>query len=248
MSDTTSTTDETTATPTFVKGTWQHDLHESSTLLDRAGKAKTRASNLLWNGATEGINQWLPNSSDDVNAESLYSDVIEALGKARKGDASKIKTVALAVRNNGLVLATFPNLSKAYAEAVRVTKTADIEADEDNAAEKAIESIDAPKTTGSIEGAAALLLSKGLDGAVVAILDALGANNEAAHRAFMRAVSTEVAARVQAAKPTPVPKSKGDPNRKALPAKAKPAQNQSKGEPVSEPVTAGEEHFADETE
>ena len=277
MSDT-----DTTATPTFVKGTWQHDLHESSTLLDRAGKAKTRASNLLWNGATEGINQWLPNSSDDVNAEALYSDVIEALGKARKGDASKIKTVALAVRNNGLVLATYPNLSKAYAEAVRVTKTADIEADEDNAAEKAIESIDAPKTTGSIEGAAALLLSKGLDGAVVAILDALGANNEAAHRAFMRAVSTEVAARVQAAKPkpapkagpkagakqatgkaapkatikdgaakakpTPVSKSKGDPNRKALPAKAKPAQNQSKGEPVSEPVTAGEEHFADETE
>lgn len=282
-----SNTDTTTATPTFAKGTWQHDLHESSTLLDRAGKAKTRASGLLWNGATEGINEWLPNSSDDVNGEALYSLVIEALGTARKGDASKIKTVALAVRNNGLVLSTFPNLSKAYAEATRLTKTVQVQKDEDDAAEKAIESIEAPKTTGSIEGAAALLLSKGLDGAVVAILDALGANNEAAHRAFMRAVSTEVAARVQAAKPKPAPKagpkagakqstgkapakatikdgsakakpapvsaSKGDPNRKALPpkAKAKPAQNQTsgaevvsgadKGEPVDAPVHAGDD-------
>jgi hypothetical protein len=271
--------DTTTATPEFVKGTWQHDLHESSTLLDRAGKAKHRASNLLWTGATTGINEWLPNSSDDVNGEALYADVLAALGTPRKGDASKIKTVALAVRNNGLVLATYPNLSKAYAEATRLTKTVKAEADEDDAAEKAIESIEAPKTTGSIEGAAALLLSKGLDGAVVAILDALGANNEAAHRAFMRAVSTEVAARVQAnkpkpapkvagpkagakqatgkaapkatikdgaakAKPTPVSKSKGDPNRKALPAKAKPAQNQTvadKGEPVDAPVHVGED-------
>lgn len=273
MSNTDTSTTE--ATPTFVKGTWQHSLHESSTLLDRAGKAKNRASALLWDGAQEGINEWLPNSSDDVNAESLYSDVMTALGKARKGDASKIKTVALAVRNNGLVLSTFPNLSKAYAEAIRLTKTANAEADEDNAAEKAIEAIEAPKTTGSIEGAAALLLSKGLDGAVVAILDALGANNEAAHRAFMRAVSTEVAARVQAAKPkpapkagpkagakqatkttatratvkdgaakakpTPVSKSKGDPNKKALPPKAKAKPAQPKDAPVSEPVHVGDD-------
>jgi hypothetical protein len=278
----TSTTEE-TATPTFAKGTWQHDLHESTTLLDRSVKAKKRAGALLWAGATEGINEWLPNSTDDVNGEALYGDIIAALGTPRKGDASKIKTVALAVRNNGLVLSTFDGLSKAYAEAIRLTKTANIEADEDNAAEKAIESIEAPKTTGSIEGAAALLLSKGLDGAVVAILDALGANNEAAHRAFMRAVSTEVAARVQAAKPkpapkagpkagakqatgkaspkatikdgaakakpTPVSKSKGDPNKKALPAKAKPAQNQStdKGAPVEAPVHAGEDTTSEDT-
>lgn len=220
MSNTDSTTTE---TPTFAKGTWQGALQESSTLLDRSTKARKRASNLLWTGATEGIEAWLPNSTTDANAESLYGDVLAALGTARKGDASKIKTVALAVRNNGLSLAAFPNLSKAYAEATRLTKTVAAEKDEDDAAEKAIESIEAPKTTGSVEGAAALLLSKGVDGAVVAILDALGAKNEAAHRAFMRAVSTEIAARVQANKPAPAPKAASGPKAGATKAGAKKA-------------------------
>lgn len=191
---------------TFEKGTWQEALHRSSTLLDRSTKARKQASTLLWTGAQTAIEEWLPNSDTDVAGEALYNDVLDALGKPRKGDASKIKTVALAVKDNGLVLTIHPNLSKAYAEAVKLTKTAAVNASEDDAAEKAIENLSVPKTTGSVEGAAALLLSKGLDGAVVALLDALGAQNFDAHRALARAISTEIAARVQAAKPKPAPK------------------------------------------
>lgn len=200
---------DTTDAPTYTKGSWQDHLQQSSTLLTRSTNARKRASALLWQGAQEGIETWLPNSDDDVSGEGLYAEVMEALGTSRKGDASKIKTVALAVKEHNLVLATFPNLSKAYAEATRLTKTVQQEADEDDAAEKAIASIEAPKTTGSVDGAAALLLSKGIDGAVVAILDALGPKNEAAHRSFMRAVSTEVAARVAANKPAPAKKASG---------------------------------------
>lgn len=191
---------------TFEKGTWQEALHRSSTLLDRSTKARKQASTLLWTGAQTAIEEWLPNSDTDVSGEGLYNDVLDALGKPRKGDASKIKTVALAVKDNGLVLTIHPNLSKAYAEAVKLTRTAQVNAVEDDAAEKAIENLSVPKTTGSVEGAAALLLSKGIDGAVVALLDALGAQNFDAHRALARAISTEIAARVQAAKPKPAPK------------------------------------------
>jgi hypothetical protein len=268
-------TDENTIS-SYEKGSWQEKMGKSATLLDRSTKARKQASALLWQGAVEGIEGWLPNASTDVSAEGFYGEVLDILGTPRKGDASKIKTVALAVKNNGLVLSVYPNLSKAYAEATRLTKTVAQEKDEDDAAEKAIAAIDAPKTTGSIEGAAALLLSKGVDGAVVAILDALGANNEAAHRAFMRAVSTEIAARVQAAKPkpaaqagpkagatqatkgkagakatvkdgttkakpAPVSKSKGDPNAKALPPKAKPVAQTKPSEPVTEPVHVGDD-------
>lgn len=279
------TSNEVESAVTYEKGSWQEALAQSSTLLDRSTKARKRASSLLWMGAQTGIESWLPDADTDVSAENLYSEVLGILGKARKGDASKIKTVALAVKDHGLVLTLHPNLSKAYAEAVRLTKTQAAQATEDDAAEKAIDDIvaNAPKSTTSVEGAALLLLSKGIDGAVVAILDALGANNEAAHRSLLRAFSTEIAARVQAAKPKPAPKapakakgaakvaasgsspkaaiksagtkakpakgakakpvavsaSKGDPNNKALPPKAKPVAAANKPAPVSEPVAAG---------
>lgn len=211
-------------TVSYEKGTWQDTLDKSAKLFDRSQQGRKRASNLLWQGAQNAITGWLPSSGDDVSAEGLYNEVLEVLGTSRKGDVSKIKTVALAVRNHGLELASYPNLSKAYSEATRLTKTVKQERDEDDAAEKAIEGIEAPKTTSSVDGAASLLLSKGLDGAVVAILDALngpsGKNNEAAHRAFMRAVSTEIAARVQAAKPKPAPKVKAEPKEGATKAKA----------------------------
>lgn len=238
--------DEDGTATTYVKGSWQDNLHKSSALLDRSTKARKQASGLLWTGAQTGIEEWLPGSDTDVSGENLYNDVLGALGKTRKGDASKIKSVALAVKKHGLVLSLYPNLSKAYGEATRLTKTVQAQATEDAAAEKAIESIEAPKTTGSVEGAAALLLSKGLDGAVVAILDALGANNEAAHRAFMRAVATEVAARVQASKPKPAPRSgpktgatqaaTGGKPRKA--ATVQPAKPKQKGKPVAAKATA----------
>lgn len=196
MSDTNTINDAVETEVTFEKGSWQETLHKSSVLLDRSTAGRKKASSLLWQGAMIGIEGW--DQSTDANGEGLYNEVLTALGKSRKGDASKIRTVALAVANNGLVLASFPNLSKAYAEAVRLTKTVAQNQDEDDAAEAAIEAIaaDAPKTASTAESAAALLLAKGVDGAVVALLDALGANNEAAHRSFMRAVSTEISARV----------------------------------------------------
>ncbi len=191
-------TDSTTAPATFTKGSWQETLHKSAGLLDRSAKAKNTASKLLWAGAQTGIGDWLTSADADENGESLYNEVLGILGAPRKGDASKIKTVALAVRNNGLVLADYGNLSKAYAEATRLTKTVREHAAEDDAAEEAISHIEAPKTASTQESAAALLLSKGVDGAVVAILDALGKDNEAAHKAFVRAVATEISSRVQA--------------------------------------------------
>lgn len=203
---------ENTEVVAYEKGSWQDSLNQSTVLLDRSAKQKKRASTLLWTGAREAIDLWLPNADEDVSAEGLYEEVLDVLGTSRKGDASKIKTVALAVSRHGLVLATYPNLSQAYAEAARLTKTVAIEAAEDDAAEAAIEALadSVPNSTTTPEGAALILLSKGVDGAVVAILDALngpsGEPNPAAHRAFMRAVATEAAARVQAAKPKPAPK------------------------------------------
>ncbi len=248
-------TESTTTEPVvYAKGTWQDSLQKSSTLLDRSAKARKTASNLLWTGAVAGINEWMPNSSTDVSAEGLYASVMEALGTARKGDASKIKTVAVGVREHGLDLASYPNLSKAYAAAADLTKGAKTREVEDNAAETAIESITAPKSAGTPESAALLLLSKGLDGAVVAILDALGASNFDAHRAFIRSTSTEVASRVQAAKPKPAPKAPAAAKGAAKTAtkattKAKPAPAKAKAKPapakpsaeVTEPVHAGDD-------
>lgn len=191
---------DTTEAPTYAKGSWQEALQRSSTMLDRSDKARKMASSLLWKGAREGINEWLATADSDSSGEGLYATLLEALGVSRKGDASKIKTVALAVLNNGLDLDAHDNLSKAYGEAVRVTKGAKIEAEEDDAAEAAISQIEAPKTASTVDSAAALLLSKGVDGAVVAILDALGGDNFEAHRSFLRSVSNEINHRVQAAR------------------------------------------------
>lgn len=226
MSDTTGTTDSNTsidAPVSYEKGSWQDSLNRSASLLERSTKARKQASSLLWTGAITGIEEWLADTSEDVNAEGLYGQVLDILGAKRKGDASKIKTVAIAAKKHGLVLGVYDNLSKAYAEATRLTKTVKTEAAEDDAAEKAVQALAAPNSTSTVEGAALILLSKGIDGAVVALLDALGANNEAAHRAMLRSFSTEIAARVQAAKPKPAPKAPAAPKAGATVAKAKPA-------------------------
>lgn len=184
---------------TYEKGTWQATLNRSATLFDKSAGERKRATVLLWQGAVAGIEDWLPNSDEDVSAENLYSEVQAILGKPRKGDASKIKTVALATKNNGLILSLYPNLSKAYAEARRLTQTVAQEKSEDAAAEKAIEALaaSAPKSSGTPEGAAMIVLSQGVDEAARLLLDALGATNDAAHRAFMRAISQEIAGRVK---------------------------------------------------
>lgn len=197
----------------MVDTNWKDMLAKSEALRVKAGNEKKKSGILLWDGAKKAISEW-SNDTTDSTAERLRAEVTEALGgKHRKGDASKIVTVALATRDNGLDTAAFKSLAQAYAEAIKRTKTAQVQAAEDDAAEKAIEALaeEVPNSTSTVEGAAKILLSKGVDGAVVAILDALGAKNEAAHRSFLRAVSTEIAARVAANKPKPAPKKKAGP-------------------------------------
>jgi hypothetical protein len=225
----------------IVPGSWQDTLSKSATLLDRSAKGKARATAMLWEGSQVAINEWLPESDTDVNGEEMQAEVTAILGKARKGDASKIKTVALAVRNNGLVLNLFPNLSKAYAEARRLTQTVQIHAAEDEAAEAAVAAISAPKSTQTAEGAAALLLSRGVDEAARILLEVLGSTNHAAHRSLLRALSLEAAGLI----PKPEPKVKAEPKPKGAAkavapkdgaAKAKPVKKAVKPKPVQAPV------------
>lgn len=203
MENTTPATD-TVATPAKGhNGTWQETLTQSAHLFERAGKSRKRASELLWQGAQAGIESWMPNSDTDVSAESFGQEVTDLLGKARKGDASKIKTVALAVRNHGLILAMHPNLSKAYAEARRLTQTVIAENAEDEAADKAAQEAkkSAPNSTTTPEGAALMLAALGVDEVARLLLDAFGPDNEKAHRSLLRAVSQEIAGRVKAKVP-----------------------------------------------
>lgn len=238
----------------FVKGSWQDNLNKSVVFGERSEKAKKAAGVALWRGAQQAIETWMPTSTTDTGAEGLYSEVLEIMGTSRKGDASKIKTVAVAVREHSLDLSTFKNLSGAYTEAVRLTKTQAAEAAEDDAAEEVIESIEAPKTATTPESAALIVFSKGMDGAVVALLDALngpsGAHNEAAHRAFLRALTSEIADRVQAAKPKPEPKAK--PVKEKAPAtatsKAAPAEVKTKAKPAPKEAPVADEEDEVEVE
>lgn len=210
--------------PEPEKGTWQHSLKESTNLKERAGKANKRSSNLLWSGSVTAIEDWLEeDADDDSDGEGLYNEVIKYLGRSRKGDASKIKTVAVAVRNNGLQTGEFENLSKAYAKAIALTKTVKVHAVEDTAADEAVQAIEAPKSTSTADGAAQIVLSKGVDEAARLLLDALGAKNTDAHRAFLRAVSQEVSGRAK-----PEPKAPVEPKEKTGAAKAKPAAPKAK--------------------
>jgi hypothetical protein len=202
----------------FKAGSWQDTLAKSAALQDRVKKGSVRASALLWDGAQAAINSWLPKSERDESGEKLGAAVLEALGKSRKGDASKIKTVALAVKNNGLDLSAHANLAKAYGEATRLTKTVKVHIAEDEAADEAVAAISAPKSTSSPEGAAKIVLAKGVDEAARLLLNELGAENIAAHRAFARAIMQEIAGRIPKPAPKP-PKKKAAPKKKATVAK-----------------------------
>lgn len=186
---------------TYEKGSWGEMLQQSTTLKERAGKATKRAGEMLWNGAQAAIEDW--NSDTDPSGEELYELVKAALGNARRGDAKKIKDVALAVVNHGLVMSVYPNLSKAYAEARRLTSEAPAQKQDDETADEVLSSITAPKTATTIEAAAKVLLAKGSDGAVVALFDAIteaakdGDAAEAAIRSFLRAATSEATARVK---------------------------------------------------
>lgn len=276
--DTTTPEATTTEKVEYEKGSWQAALDRSATLFAQSGKAKTRAGLLLWQGASAAIAEWETDVDSDPAAEGLAEELLAIMGTSRKGDVSKIKKVAVAVGSHGLDISSFPNLSKAYAAASDLIDKAPERKAEDDAAESVIEEIaeKAPKTASSVDSAALILLSKGLDGAIVAILDALngptGEFNEAASRSFLRGVQTEIAARVTAAKPKPAPRVKAEPKEKATPAaktkaapKAKPAATKakpvsaSKGDPnkkalppKAKPVEAeadpAADLFADETE
>lgn len=211
----------------FEKGTWQNDLVTSVLLVERMAKDKVKAGALLWKATRAAIAGWMDQSDVDVYGENLYADVLDIMGTSRKGDASKIKTVALAHKDKGLDLDAFASLSKAYAEAIALTRTAREEAEQDTAADEAIEAIAAiaPASTTTTEGAAQILLAKGLDEAAKAVLDALngpsGEFNEAAARAFLRTVANEINGRVKPAKVETSGDTEKEGATKAAPAQAK---------------------------
>lgn len=236
--------------PDTAEGTWQHTIVKSGALLARGVKATAAAGTLLWQGSQEGILDWLEDrADDDVNGEGLYNELVSLLGKPRRGDANKIKTVALAVKNNGLVLSQHPSLTKAYGEAKRLTVTVKQNEEDDHAAEEFVEALTAPKSTSKPEGAASILLKQGVDEAtrliVDSVIEAAGGYEQAEPvlRSLLRSLSQEIVGR----KPKPEPKTKTEatitaPSKAKAPAKtkAKPKPNpkadreDAAGEPVDE--------------
>ena len=242
MSDKTSKTSKTTkpvakvAKPAKPAAPWQETMAKAVEQFGKAGdlaartsKEKKKAGILLWDGAQAAIAAW--DKAADPGAEVLAEELKAVLGDSRKGDVSKIKTVALAVAHKGLHPSDYPNLSKAYAAAR--AKSGEVEkarAEEDTAAEAAIaELVKATPDEDTPEGAALRVLAKGVDEAARLLVDALGKDNTPAHRALLRAVSSEVAGR---AKPEPKAPVKDAPKEvaeqttgeKATPAKAAPAK------------------------
>jgi len=214
----------------MLSTTTTETLRKSESVRAASVTSRREAGALLWEGSKAAIHEW--DTNKDSAGEFLYEEVKAALGgKHRKGDAAKVKKVALAKRDYGLVLAEWANLSQAYREACRLTDVMAREAAEDKAADAAV--ADAAKREvepGSIEDAANRLVGAGLPQAVSAILDALGKENIPAHKALLRALTDEVgkrqaaAEKIDPAKPkTAKPaKPKGD-VQVAKPAAAKPA-------------------------
>lgn len=233
---------------------WKNTLETSAKKADLGVKYKKQAGELLWVGAQGAVEDWLTQSDTDVHAEALYADILDAMGTHRKGDASKIKTVALAVKSKGLVLAQFDNLGRAYAEANRLTKVVKAQAEEDNAADERVQEIatDAPKSSSKPEGAVLIVLAQGVDEAAKLLVDALvGEGPQAdlsAARAMLRALAEEITGRVP--KPEPKPKAeKKAPAKKASPkaevksgaAKPKPVKKAAAPAPVVEDEPTGED-------
>lgn len=215
----------------MTTNTWQDTLAQSTKKAEQGAKYKKQAGILLWDGAVAAITDYTADASSDPDAEKFSADVLAALGDGRKGDASKIKTVALAVVNRGLVLDQFPNLSKAYAEATRLTKTVKVHAAEDEAADAAVRNIVAPKTASAPEGAAKLVMAQGVDEAARLLLAALGNDQHAAHKAFVRAVVQEAAGLIP--KPEPKAKAPAKPKGKAVKKATAPRRASEKADPAS---------------
>lgn len=216
--------------PTVEEGTWQDTIVKSAVLKGKAEAGSTKATTMLWEGAVDGITDWLAGDAEtDASGEQFYNTLVGLMGTARRGDAHKIKTVAVAAKDEGLVLSAWPSLTKAVAEAKRLTQTVKQDEADDNAADEAVTALadSAPKSTSKPEGAAQIILKEGVDEAARLLLDALngpsGEQNTAAHRAFLRAVSQEIAGR----QPKPEPK-------KASTAPKSGATKAKAGKPVAE--------------
>lgn len=225
-----------------TEGPWQEILTKAAeqfgkagSLAERTTKEKKKAGLLLWDGAQAAINDW--DSANDPSAEVLSNAVKEVLGESRKGDVSKIKTVALAVAHKNLDMSEYVNLSRAYAAAKALSGEVDAKHKaEDDAADEAIAKMEAPAKTSTPEGAALLVLAKGPDEAARLLLDALGADNTLAHRSLVRAITSEAGGRVKPEPKVTVKKTApkegaeiADP--KAAPAKAAPVE--AKAKPVA---------------
>lgn len=85
-----------------------------------ADPLRTKGSGrLLWQGAKAAIAQ--RRSANDPMGDTLYRDVLAALGVERKSTASKIKTVALAVEH-GLRVDYYGSLHAAYTAAAEIMR------------------------------------------------------------------------------------------------------------------------------
>lgn len=186
------TTETNKANDPAVK-TWVKTLAASEKARISSEASGKKASALLWDGAVGAITEW--DRSGDPDGNTLYEEVKAALGgDHRKGDASKIKTVAQAVANHGLDIDEMPNLSKAYSAARDLMKGEPQRNAEDEAAEAVTSSIEVPDKPSTPEDAAKILLAEGVDETARLLVAAMGRENGPAHRAMIRAIASEVTA------------------------------------------------------
>lgn len=102
---------------------WTVLLLASRTAADeaaRAAAARRRAGEYLWAGTKALVEEW--NGDADPMADDLYVKALDAIGKNRKGSASKMRTVALATRDLDLPLYAYASLNEAYRNAKRLAE------------------------------------------------------------------------------------------------------------------------------
>ena len=176
--------------------TWAETLRAAARKLDTAAVTAREGNSLVWLGGAAAIAD--VTSGSDYDGIAFYEQLLGALGQPRKGTASKLRTVADAVVEHGLDTSEHKSLAAAYGAARALNRTRTVEVAEDTALDEALSVLIAPKSTSTIEGAAKLLLSKGEDEAVRQIFDAIGGDNFAALRSFVRAATQELSGRVKA--------------------------------------------------
>lgn len=181
---------------------WRADMAKAARLREKSDTNRKKSSERLWRATKGGIVEWLvTTATEDSEGKGIYAEFLAAYGDKRQGDCSKMKAVALAVRDRGLDVEEYENLSQAYAAARQAAleeETANLTAEQDDAAEKAVARISetAPKKAKDPEGAAMLLLAGGIAPAVQVILDTLGPQSTDAHRALLRALEQDIENRV----------------------------------------------------